>query len=124
MTRKNKNRFVRDEKIKIIRKTANSKEECERLKAELEAQGFTVMVKELVDPHAGGEYYVASLFAEKRKKVLIDTRAVEEERKKLKKRGLIVDITMKVGFWTIVILALLGILFLWGPFLRACRALF
>jgi hypothetical protein len=118
-----RNRFATDEKIEIVRKTANSKEECRQLKAELEGQGFTVMVREPTGPDAEGEYYIATLFAEKRETVVVDTWAVEQQEKRLKKRDRLIDFTARAGFWVVVGLVLLGVLFLWGPLIRACRAL-
>jgi hypothetical protein len=117
-------RFVPEEKIEIVRKTANSTEERDQLKAELEAQGFTVTVREPTGPDAEGEYYVATLFAEKREPVMVDTWAVEQEEQRLKKRDRKIDVTAKAGFWIIVGLCLIGLLYLFGPLIRACRALF
>jgi hypothetical protein len=116
-------RFVPEERIEVVRKVANSKEEFRQLKAELEGQGFTVMVREPTGLDAEGEYYVATLFAEKREPVMVDTWAVEGEKLARKKRDRKIDITAKLGFWIVVGLALLGVLFLCGPLIRACRAL-
>jgi hypothetical protein len=117
-------RFAPDEKIEIVRKVANSREECQQLKTELESQGFSVMVREPTRLDAEGENYVATLFAEKREPVMVDTWAVEQEKLRQKKRDRKIDITAKVGFWIAVGLALLGVLFLCGPLIRAYRALF
>jgi hypothetical protein len=117
-------RFVPDEKIEIVRKAANSKEECERLKAELESQGFTVMVREPTGQEAESGYYVATLLAEKREVVMLDTWASEQQEKRLKKRDRKIDITAKLGFWIVLVLALLGLLYLLGPLIHVVRALF
>lgn len=117
-------RFVPEERIKVVRKVANSREERDRLKAELESQDFTVMVRETAAPPVEGEYYTATLFAEKRKTVMIDTRAVEEEERKLRKRDRKIDITARLGFWIVLVLALLGLLYLLGPLIHVVRALF
>jgi hypothetical protein len=117
-------RFVPDEKIEIVRKTANSKEECQRLKAELENQGFTVMVREPTGPDAEGGFYVATLFAEKREAVMIDTWAAEHQEKRLRKRDRKIDIAVKAGFWIIIIIGFLFFLYLLGPLIYAIRALF
>jgi hypothetical protein len=116
-------RFVPDEKIEIVRETANSREECQQLKAELESRGFTVMVREPTGPDAEGGNYVATLFAEKREAVLVDTWAVEEQEKRLKKRDRKIDIAAKAGFWIIIVLALLLLLYLLGPLIHVIRGL-
>ena len=117
-------RFVPDERIEVIRKVATSREERDRLKAELESQGFTVMVRETSTPPAEGEYYGATLLAEKRETVTVDTRAVEEEKLRTKKRERKIDIAAKLGFWAAIVLALIGLLYLLGPLIHAVRALF
>jgi hypothetical protein len=117
-------RFVPDERIEVIRKVATSREERDRLTAELESQGFTVMVRETSAPPVEGEYYSATLLAEKRESVTVDTRAVEEEKLGQKKRGRKIDIAAKLGFWAAIVLALIGLLYLLGPLIHAVRALF
>jgi len=117
-------RFMPEERIEVVQKTANSRAERDRLKAELEGQGFTVMVREPTGPDAEGEYYVATLLAEKRESVVMDTWAVKEGQERLKKRDRKIDITAKVGFWIIVGLCLIGLLYLLGPLIHAVRALF
>jgi hypothetical protein len=119
-----RSRFVPDEKIEVVRKVANSREERDRLKAELETEGFTVMVRETSAPPVEGEYYTATLFAEKRETVMVDTWAVEREKLAQKKRNKKIDVTAKLGFWIIVVLALLGLLYLLGPLIHIVRALF
>jgi len=116
-------RFVFEERIEVVRKVANSREERDRLKAELESQGFAVMVRETDAPPAEAESYTATLFAEKRETVKVDTWAVEREGLAQKKRDKRIDLTAKWGFWVAVALALLGLIFLFGPMIRACRAL-
>jgi len=116
-------RFIQEERIDVVRKVANSREERDKLKAELESQGYTVMVRETAGAPAEGEYYTATLFAEKREMVKVDTWAVEREGLAQKKRDKRIDLTAKWGFWIAVALALLGLLFLFGPMIRACRAL-
>ncbi len=116
-------RFAPDEKIEIVRKTANSKEECQQLKAELEGQGFTVMVREPTGLESEGAYYVATLLAEKRESVRIDTWAVERERLAQKNRDRKIDVMARAGFWVVVALVLIGLLYLLGPLIRACRSL-
>jgi hypothetical protein len=116
-------RFVPDERIEVVRKVAYSPEERDSLKAELESKGFKVMVRETSVPPAEGEYYSATLFAEKREMVMIDTHAVAEERKEFKKRDRRLSLTTKVGFWTIAGLILFGVFLLSLPLIRACRAL-
>jgi hypothetical protein len=81
------------------------------------------MVREPGDPNVEDEYYVATLFAEKREAVMVDTLAVKQEEGRLKKRDRKIDITAKAGFWIIGGLCLIGLLYLCGPLLRACRAL-
>jgi hypothetical protein len=116
-------RFVPDERIEVIRKVAYSPDERDSLKAELESQGFTVTVRETSVPPAEGEYYSATLFAEKRETVMVDTHAVAEERKEFVKRDRKLSLTTKVGFWTIAGLVLLGLFLMVLPLLRACRGL-
>jgi hypothetical protein len=116
-------RFVPEERIEVVRKVANSREERDWLKAELESQGFTVMVRETSAPPVEGEYYTATLFAEKRETVMVDTRAVEREKLAQRKRDKKIDLTAKLGFWIVVVLALLGLLYLLGPLIHAIRAL-
>jgi hypothetical protein len=114
---------VPEERIEVVRKVAGSREERDRLKAELESQGFTVMVRETSAPPVEGEYYSATLFAEKRETVMVDTLAVEREKLDQEKRDRKIDLTAKVGFWVAVALGLVGLLYLLGPLIRACRAL-
>jgi hypothetical protein len=116
-------RFIQEERIEVVRKVAGSREERDRLKAELESQGFTVMVRETSAPPVEGEYYSATLFAEKRETVMVDTLAVEREKLGQEKRDRKIDLTAKVGFWVAVALGLVGLLYLLGPLIRACRAL-
>jgi len=116
-------RFRFEEKVDIVRKVATSREERDRLRAELEAQGYTVMVRETAATPAEGEFYTATLFAEKRETVRVDTWAEEREKQAQKERGRKIDLTAKWGFWAVVGLALLGFLLLILPMLRACRAL-
>ena len=118
-----RSRFTPEERIEVVRKVANSREERDRLKAELESQGFTVMVREPEVLPDEGEYYTATLFAEKRESVIVDAWAVKQEKLRKKKLDRKIDITTKAGFWIAVALVLLGILFLCGPLIRACRAL-
>jgi hypothetical protein len=117
-------RLVPDERIEIIHKVATSREERDRLTAELESQGFTVMVRETSAPPVEGESYSATLLAEKRETVTVDTWAVEEEAHRQKKRERKIDIAAKLGFWAAIVLALIGLLYLLGPLIRAVRALF
>jgi hypothetical protein len=93
-------RFIQEERIDVVRKVANSREERDKLKAELE-----------------------TLFAEKREMVKVDTWAVEREDLAQKKRDKKIDLAAKLGFWTAVALALLLFLYFIGPLTRACRAL-
>lgn len=113
-----------DERIEIVRKVANSREEKDRLIAELESQGFTVTVRETSAPPVGGEYYTATLFAEKRETVMVDAKAMAEEARRHKGRDRKIDIGTKLGFWVALGLALLGLLYLMSPLIRAVRALF
>jgi len=116
-------RFVPDEKIEVVRKTANSKEECRQLLADLESRGFKVTVREQPGSDAEGQWYFATLFAEKREKIMVDAWALEEEERRLRRRDRIIDSTTKVGFWVVIALVFL-IWFFWaGPLFRACRAL-
>ncbi len=117
-------RFMPEEKIDVVRKVASSREERDKLKAELESTGYTVMVRETSAPPAEGEYYSATLFAEKRETVMVDTWAVEREKLAQKKRDKKIDLAAKVGFWVAVALALIGLLYLFGPLIRVVRALF
>ena len=112
-----------DERIEVVRKVATSREERDRLKAELESRGFTVTVKETSAPPVEGEYYSATLFAERRETVMVDTRAVHEQARRQKKRDRRIDLAASWGFWAVVGLALLLFLYLCGPLIRACRAL-
>ncbi len=117
-------RFRFEEKIDVVRKVATSREERDRLKVELEAQGYSVMVRETAAPEAvEGEFYTATLFAEKRETVRVDTWAEDREKQARKERDRKIDLTAKWGFWAAVGLALLGFLLLVSPMLRACRAL-
>jgi len=117
-------RFVPDERIELIREVANSREERDRLRAELESQGFTVMVQETSTPPVGGEYYTATLLAEKRETVMVDTWAVERDKLAQRKRDKKIDLTAKLGFWIAIALALIGLLYVLGPLIHAVRALF
>jgi hypothetical protein len=117
-------RYVPDEKIEIVRKVATSKEERDRLKAELESEGFTVKVLETSGRPVEGEYYSATLYGEKRETVLVDTAAAAKERQELKRQGRRITVLTKLGFWTIAALVLLGLCLISLPLLRACRALF
>jgi len=116
-------RFVTEERIDVVRKVATSREERDRLKAELESQGYTVMVRETTAPPAEGEYYTATLLAEKREMVKVDTWALEREKRALGKRDQKIDRLAKWGFWGAVALALLMLLYFISPLVRACRAL-
>lgn len=116
-------RFTFEERIEVVRKVATSREERDRLRAELESQGYTVAVRETTAPPAEGEYYTATLLAEKRDMVKVDTWAVERDRLSQKKREKKIDLTAKLGFWIAVTLAALALLFLLGPLIRVCRAL-
>jgi hypothetical protein len=119
-----RSRFMPEEKIEVVRKVANSREERDRLKAELESQGFTVMVRETSAPPVEGEYYSATLFAEKRETVMVDTWAVEREKLAQKKRDRKIDLIAKWGFWVAIVLALIGLLYILGPLIHIVRALF
>jgi hypothetical protein len=70
-----------------------------------------------------GSYY-ATIFAEKREPVLIDTRAVEAENRRIDKLGRRIDVTAKASLWLTLVLVLLVVLFFSWPLLKACRALF
>ena len=116
-------RFVPEERIDVIRKVANSREEKDKLKAELESWGYTVMVRETAAPPAEGEYYTAILFAERREPVMTDTWAAEREKLAEKKHNKKITLTAKLGFWVLITLALLIFLYFISPLIRACRAL-
>lgn len=116
-------RFRFDEKIDVLRKVATSREERDKLKAELESRGYTVMVRETAVPPAEGEFYTVTLFAEKRETVRVDTWAVEREKRAQERRDRKIDLTAKWGFWAAVALALLALLYLLGPLIHVVRAL-
>jgi hypothetical protein len=116
-------RFVEEERIDVVRKVATSREERDKLKAELESQGYTVMVRDAADAPAEGEFYTATLFAEKRETVKVDTWALKREKLAQEERDRKIDLTAKWGFWIAVGLVLLGFLILVGPLARACRTL-
>ena len=116
-------RFVSEERIDVVRRVANSRDERDQIKAELESQGFTVMVRETATPPVEGEYYTAALFAEKREPVTIDTWAIERDRMELERRGRRIDVATKVGFWIAVALGLLFLLWLMSPLIRTMLAL-
>jgi hypothetical protein len=116
-------RFTFEERIDVVRKVANSREERDKLKAELESRGYTVMVRETDAPPVEGELYTATLFAEKREMVRVDTWAVEREKRAREKRDQRIDRAAKWGFWGAVALALLMLLYFISPLVRACRAL-
>jgi hypothetical protein len=116
-------RFVPEEKIEVVRKAANSKEECLQIKSDLEGRGFKVTVREPPGSDAESGWYYATLFAEKRETVMVDTWAVEREKRRLRTRDRIIDITTKAGFWVVIALLLIAWLFWAGPLFRACRAL-
>ena len=112
-----------DEKIEVVRRTVNSREERDRVRAELESRGFTVTVRVTSASPVEGEYYTATLFAERRETVMVDTRAVHEQARRQKKCDRRIDLAASWGFWAAVGLALLLFLYLCGPLIRACRAL-
>ena len=116
-------RFVAEERIDVVRKVAASREERDKLKAELESSGYTVMVRETAGPLAEGDFYTATLFAEKREMIKVDTWAVKREKLAQKKRDRKIDLTAKWGFWAAVALCLLLFLYFISPLVRACRAL-
>jgi hypothetical protein len=116
--------FVPDERIEIVRETANSKEECERIKAALESRGFTVIVREPSGPIAEGEGYFATLFAEKRETIMVDTWAIKQEQTRLKKRDRKINIFVILGCGIALVLALLLLLYMLGPLIYAIRGLF
>jgi hypothetical protein len=82
------------------------------------------MVRETSTPPVEGEYYSATLLAERRETVTVDTEAVEEEKLRTKKRERKIDIAAKLGLWASIVLALIGLLYLLGPLIHAVRALF
>ena len=117
-------RFRFEEKIDVVRKVATSREERDGLKAELEAQGYTVMVRETAASPAEGEYYSATLFAEKRETVRVDTWAEEREKRAQRKRDSKIDLTAKWGFWIAVVLGLIVLIYLLGPLIHIVKAMF
>lgn len=109
--------------VQIVRKIARSKEEFEKLKADLESQGYNVSVQEFYEEKTDRKNFFASILAEKelpekkREKL-----PLKRHYKILRKKEMIANIVMKT-FWVIVIgIVILFYLFLIHPLLMAIRA--
>lgn len=112
-----------DLEVQIVRKIARSKEEFEKLKEDLESQGYNVSVQEFYEEKTDRKNFFASVLAEKE--------LPEKKREKLplkrhynilRKKEMIANIVMKT-LWIIVIgVVILFYLFLIHPLLLALKA--
>ena len=112
-----------DLEVQIVRQIARSKEDFEKLKEDLESQGYKVHVQEFYEEKTDRKNFFASVLAEKelpekkRKKLPLKTHY-----KILRKKEMIANIVMK-ALWTIMIaIVILFYLFLIHPLLLALKA--
>lgn len=94
-----------DQKVQVIRKTANSKEEFERLKGILEKKGFKLYCKEY-DRENEKDYY-ATILAEKELPPDAEDIRYKKAKKFIRKREKKVNLSIKFLWWLLIIAALL-----------------
>ena len=112
-----------DLEVQIVRKIARSKEEFEKLKADLESQGYNVSIQEFYEEKTDRKNFFASILAEKelperkREKLPLKTHY-----KILRKKEMIANIVMKTLWIIVIAIVILFYLFLIHPLLIALKA--
>jgi len=112
-----------DLEVQIVRKIARSKEEFEKLKADLENQGYKVNIQEFYEEKTDRKNFFASILAEKelpekkREKL-----PLKRHSKLLRKKEMVANIVMRTMWIIFIATVLLIYLFLIHPFLLAIIA--
>ena len=112
-----------DLEVQIVRKIARSKEEFEKLKADLESQGYNVTIQEFHEEKTDRNNFFASILAEKelpekkREKL-----PLERHFKLLRKKAMIANIVIRTMWILFIATVLLIYLFLISPLLLALKA--
>jgi hypothetical protein len=113
------------DEIEIRRLQASSREEAEDIRAELEARGFTVIVRELGAGPDGPTLYHADIFAEKRTVVpeseLAGRRAAEARRDRIGQRDYR---RLRAGLVIAVVIGLLVYALAVSPLIRSILSFF
>ncbi|UCC38170.1 MAG: hypothetical protein JSV96_09930 [Candidatus Aminicenantes bacterium] len=112
-----------DLELQIVRKIARSKDEFEKLKADLESQGYTIHIQEFFEEETDRKNFFASILAEKElPEKKIERLPLKKHYKLLRKKEMLANIIMKT-FWIVVIgIVILFYLFLLHPLLLTLKA--
>ncbi len=112
-----------DLEVQIVRKIARSKEEFEKLKADLESQGYNVTIQEFYEEKTDRNNFFASILAEKelpekkREKL-----PLKRHFKLLRKKAMVANIVIRTMWILFIATVLLIYLFLISPLLLALKA--
>ncbi|MDH4197041.1 MAG: hypothetical protein OEW05_06525 [Candidatus Aminicenantes bacterium] len=113
------------ERVDTIQKTFGAKAEADAAKADLEARGYEVVIREYCEPAIDPDNYYAELTAQKRWPAAdveeAERRAEEEEKIELARQSLV----FKIGLAVFIVIFVILFLGLFGPhLLKACRVIF